>query len=409
MTPWSWHSRRSCRNSSHSNIGVVCPFRVTHPPRKGKQFMAKRENGSGTIRRVKGAHGTVYYAYAPAVYTEHADGRVTCEREALGKFLRVSDAKSALNEFSKRPTKKFNYTLEDVHRDWKAEAYADIGKATQDNYNACWMQICAAAPALVKKQFREIVTSDMRAVMDFWMEQHEIQVPDKYGNKKTKKAGPLSLSSMTKIKSLLNQLYKYAISNKITDINYAALVKIPRGAEAGTIRAFTDAEFKILETNWRNVVGGDAVYALCFLGFRVSEFCQLSPASYNNEQKTLKGGLKTEAGKDRTVPVHPKILPLIEGWVSAGREALYADKNGRPYNKDRFTRNVWNPAIAALGLPGDLSPHSARHTCATRLAAAGARPEDIQEILGHADYSETANTYINQDVSALHKAMALMD
>lgn len=64
--------------------------------------------------------------------------------------------------------------------------------------------------------------------------------------------------------------------------------------------------------------------------------------------------------------------------------------------------------MQSLGLPDDLTPHSARHTCGTRLSAAGARPEDIQAILGHADYSVTANTYINQDVAALHDSMSRM-
>ena len=64
--------------------------------------------------------------------------------------------------------------------------------------------------------------------------------------------------------------------------------------------------------------------------------------------------------------------------------------------------------MQALGLPDDLKPHSARHTCGTRLSAAGARPEDIQAILGHADYSVTANTYINQDVSTLRKSIELL-
>lgn len=198
------------------------------------------------------------------------------------------------------------------------------------------------------------------------------------------------------------------MSNNIVDKNYATLVKIPKGAEAGTIRAMTDEEFKILEKNWMNVTGGDAVYALCYLGFRVTEFCQLTTDSYNQSAHTLTGGIKTEAGRNRTVPVHSKIRPLVEGRISAGHKALYADKKGKAYNKDRFTNGVWKPAIEALGLPSDLTPHSARHTCATRLAAAGARPEDIQEILGHADYSVTANIYINQDISTLSKSMELM-
>lgn len=370
--------------------------------------MSKRDNGSGTIRRVNGANGTRYYAYAPAKYICDADGNYHCIREPLGGFPRKSDARAALEEYARHPLSKYNYSLSDIYENWKGPAFADITKATQDNYTAAWSQVCAAAPVTVKKQIREVTTSDLRQILDFWTEKHEISVTAKDGTRKKKKAGPLSLSSLTKIKALLTQLYDYSLANNIIDKNYASLVKIPKGIKAGTKRAFTDAEFAILEKNWKTVPGGDAVYALCYLGFRVSEFCQLTPASYDRSNQTLKGGLKTEAGRDRLVPVHPNISGLVQQWASAGHEALYADASGKPYNKDRFTRKIWKPAIKALGLPDDLTPHSARHTCGTRLSAAGARPEDIQAILGHADYSVTANTYINQDVSALRESMGRM-
>jgi len=369
--------------------------------------MAKRDNGSGTIRKVNGANGVRFYAYAPAKYVCDANGKVSCVREALGRFTKRTDARKALEEFALHPVSKYNYTLEKVYDDWKGPAFADIKKSTQDNYTAAWNQILAADKNLVTRPIRDITTAELRGVLDFWMEQHTITVT-KDGVSRTKKLGPLSLSSMTKIKALMTQLYSYAMANNIVDRNYASLVRIPRGAEGGSIRAFTDEEFKILEKNWKHTPGGDAVYALCYLGFRVSEFCQLSPGDFDSKSKVLVGGLKTEAGRNRTVPVHQNILPLVERWAAAGHDALYADKKGGPYTKDRFSRNVWKPAIKAMGLPDDLTPHSARHTCATRLSAAGARPEDIQAILGHADYSVTANTYINQDTSTLASSMALL-
>lgn len=369
--------------------------------------MGKRDNGSGTIRRVKGTNATKYYAYAPAKYVCNEEGTVICVREALGSFTKRSDARQALEEYARHPISKYNYTLEKVYNDWKGPAFADIKKSTQDNYTAAWAQIQAAAPELITSMLRDITTADLRGILDYWLEPHEIKTV-KDGQTRIRKAGPLSLSSLTKIKALLTQLYDYALANNIIDKNYAALVKIPKAAESGTIRAFTDAEFKILEKQWQTVPGADAVYALCYLGFRVSEFCQLTPASFDSTAKTLTGGLKTEAGKNRIVPVHPNIEALVSGWAAADHKALYTDADGKPYNKDRFTRNVWKPAIKALGLPDDLTPHSARHTCGTRLSAAGARPEDIQQILGHADYSVTANTYINQDISTLHKSMQLV-
>ena len=369
--------------------------------------MAKRDNGTGTIRRVNGANGIRFYAYAPAKYVCDAEGNVSCIREALGSFTKRTDARKALEEYALHPVSKYNYTLQQIYEDWKGPAFADIKKSTQDNYTAAWNQIQAADPDLLTRPIRDITTAQLRSVLDFWMERHTITVT-KDGVTRKKQLGPLSLSSMTKIKALMTQLYSYAMANNIVDRNYASLVRIPRGAEGGSIRAFTDEEFQVLEKHWRQIPGGDAVYALCYLGFRVSEFCQLTPADYNAKSKVLVGGLKTEAGKNRTVPVHRSILPLIESWAACGNVALYADKKGGPYTKDRFTRNVWKPAIKAMGLPDDLTPHSARHTCATRLSAAGARPEDIQAILGHADYSVTANTYINQDTAALTASMALL-
>lgn len=113
--------------------------------------------------------------------------------------------------------------------------------------------------------------------------------------------------------------------------------------------------------------------------------------------------------KNRVVPIHEKIQPIIEKWAERGCGALYCDESGKPYTRiTTFRKKVWNPVIQALGLPVDLTPHSARHTCGTRLSAAGARPEDIQRILGHEDYSVTANTYINQNMDALRSAMQKM-
>lgn len=365
--------------------------------------MGKRDNGSGTIRKVTGANGVRYYAYAPARY-EIVNGAPKCIREPLGGFKKRSDARATLDAYARKPLSKYNYTLQQTYEEWKTTAFQDIEKSTRDNYTAAWAQIELAAPLLMDTQMLQITTGQLRQIFDYWMSEHEVTII-KGGQKKTVLKGPLGKSSMQKIKALLTQLYDYAMANKICDMNYASLVKIPRSAQSGTKRAFTDAEFQTLQKNWSTVSKADAVYALCYLGFRVTEFCLLTPSDYDPNTKTLRGGIKTEAGHNRIVPVHPNIVPIIEKWVGRGCEALYADESGKPYNKDRFKRGVWEPAIRALGLSDDLKPHSARHTCATRLSAAGVKPEDIQMIMGHADFSVTANTYINQDIGTLISAM----
>lgn len=97
----------------------------------------------------------------------------------------------------------------------------------------------------------------------------------------------------------------------IIDTNYASLAKLPK-MDTGKIRAFTDLEFAKLEKGWQTATGWDACYVLCYTGLRVSELCQLTKFFYGPKEKVLRGGLKTDAGKDRLIPVHPKIQPIVE-------------------------------------------------------------------------------------------------
>ena len=361
--------------------------------------MPKRENGSGSIVKRKRANGTKYFAFSPVKYTVEEDGTIKAVRTCIGSFPRRSDARAALDEWLKHPTEKTNYTLADVYRDWSVTAFDDISIQTKTNYETCWKKITEYPLLdLPQTQIKLITTAELRELLNY------------YGKPRTdddKEIKPLSKSYITKIKALLTQLYRYAMENNIIDRNYAELVKLPK-MEENKKRPFSDTEFAILEKGYANVPGGDAVYALCYLGFRVSEFCSLTHFSYDRKNQTLTGGMKTEAGKDRVVPIHPKIQSIVVNWLQNGSEYLYCDKRGRPYNKDSFRTRVWKPVMDYLGLPDDLTPHSARHTCATMLSAAGARPEDIQRILGHEDYSVTANTYITQDIAALTEAIKKM-
>lgn len=369
--------------------------------------MGKRENGGGTIRTVKGPNGTKYYVYAPARYVYIGDDR-KCIREPLGGFRKKSEAKEALEKFTQNPSTKYNYSISEIYEEWSSIAYKDIKKQTIDGYKAAWKQVQAAWGAKCDQPLRERTTAEIRAIYDYWMEEHEVLRQGRGKPFKTK-AGPLSKSAMQKIKALLTQLYDYSMANDIVRQNYASLVKIPKEAEEGKQRALTDLEFAKLEKGYKDVPGGDVCYVLCYTGFRATEFCQLTKFSYDPKEKTLRSGIKTEAGYDRIVPVHPKIQPIIERWYAECKGPLYPKPNGKPYDKDTLRDKIWKPTMEALGLPDDLTPHSARHTYGTKLSKAKVSTEDIQKLIGHADYSTTANVYINQDISTLRKAVNSME
>lgn len=67
-----------------------------------------------------------------------------------------------------------------------------------------------------------------------------------------------------------------------------------------------------------------------------------------------------------------------------------------------FDRQRWYPIREAAGLPESVTFHDLRHTQASLMLHAGADMKIIQQRLGHADFSTTANTYAHllQDAQA---------
>jgi integrase len=56
-------------------------------------------------------------------------------------------------------------------------------------------------------------------------------------------------------------------------------------------------------------------------------------------------------------------------------------------------REHFKPALQAAKIPGDVGWHTLRHTFATLMKANGEDIKTIQELLRHANYKVTADTY----------------
>lgn len=69
-----------------------------------------------------------------------------------------------------------------------------------------------------------------------------------------------------------------------------------------------------------------------------------------------------------------------------------------------FRRRNYYPLLDRLGIERK-TPHSTRHTYASRARKSGMPPEILQKILGHTDYSTTANIYVHTDIEELIKAV----
>ena len=69
-----------------------------------------------------------------------------------------------------------------------------------------------------------------------------------------------------------------------------------------------------------------------------------------------------------------------------------------------FRKRDYYPLLERLGIPKK-TPHAARHTFASWAVANNIKPELLQKMLGHADYSTTANIYEHFDIDQLIDAI----
>jgi len=75
---------------------------------------------------------------------------------------------------------------------------------------------------------------------------------------------------------------------------------------------FTDEEILRIWNSKDSVPFADMILIGIYSGWRPQELSILQIADIDLEAVTMKGGLKTDAGKNRIMPIHSIIKPLIE-------------------------------------------------------------------------------------------------
>ena len=106
----------------------------------------------------------------------------------------------------------------------------------------------------------------------------------------------------------------------------------------------------------------------------------------NVEKGYFKGGVKTESGKNRIVPNHSAILPLVESMipVGEGKPVFFCGKSISQFRRDM------KRTLGKLGLK-EKSPHSCRHTFSWLCESYNVREADRKRMLGHSFGNDITN------------------
>ena len=297
----------------------------------------------------------------------------------IGYYKTLAEAQAALKSFEEmgqRP-QSVGITLQEVYTRWSERKFAKASDAVIKNNRTAWKHFGVLADTPIDK----LRTDDLQDIIDE-MEEDE-----------------LSSATMNKVKSQMSQVFKYALEHDLVRKDYSQFVKVPETDAKQERRAFTEDE---LNRIWALVDAdfpwADSVIILCYTGFRITALLELKQESYHADGDYLVGGIKTRAGKDRVVPVHPRISGLLQKRLAEGHEYIFSVDGGQiPYNT--YLESMFRPVVKEIGLP-QAGPHWGRHTMASRMRMAGVNNLAVKRILGHAN-EDVTDRYSHANVKFL--------
>jgi len=335
-------------------------------------------NGYGSVYKLSGNRRRPWAAQV----TKHWTGDGTQKRYYVGYYKTRSEALAALTDYNKNPIGEVrDKTFGEIYEKWSESKYPTLTRSTVNGYKAVWKRL----EVLSEEPMRNIKKSHLQDVVDGMVNEG------------------LSRSTLEKAKTLCVILFDEAMSDDIVDKNYAKLIELPAAKKAQK-ETFTDMEIKKLE---RLAEQGDAwagtIMVLIYTGMRIGELLKLTKFNVDREAWKITGGIKTDAGRDRDIPVHSKIMPYITYWLTLSGSRLIT-RDGQAIRVDYYRKYLYYPTLDKAGVRR-LTPHSTRHTFATLLSNAKVPTKDIQELIGHSDYATTANTYTHPDLEVLRNAI----
>ena len=332
----------------------------------------KRANGSGTVYKLSGKRTHPWAA---------ARNRVM-----IGTFATRAEALRKLETLSNKPVgDAYNLTLCEVHTLWEAEHSLDVANKTMNVYAAAWKRM----QPLERMKMRDVRTEHVQDLID-------AEVQD-----------GRSRSQCEKIRSLYSQLCQYAMKRDIIDRNYATFLRMPKKKEKVRL-VFTQEDIQLIRAEAQNNETAKLIMILIYTGFRINELMLLPLSGVDLPRRILVGGEKTEAGKNRTVPILPAIYQYVEYFYAAANGPLLISGYHGNQDAHNFRSRDFCPFLERLGIrtpARPFTPHCCRYTFATMAASAGLDPEALKRILGHKKYETTSDIYIQDDVDHLQEEM----
>jgi len=281
---------------------------------------------------------------------------------------------AGLRTASKRPDR---VTLDQLYSEWETSYRGRVGASTM----VCYLSAFKHFASLHATYVDLITARDLQECMD---------------------SCPSGKRTHQNMRCIARLLWAYALDADYVQKDVTANLYTGKG-ETKQREPITEEELEVIRAAIPTEPYAAYVYALCYLGFRPGEFLKLKKADLHTDAGVtyLVGGGKTEAGRDRRVPVPAQISDIISQRMEVPGELLFPKADGKPMSDEYFNKHVFKPLMARLGIAAGKSPYSARHTYADKLKAVVGDDHAKAALIGHTDYNFTRSAYQSTGIDEL--------
>ena len=317
---------------------------------------------------------------------ENRKSRIPIKKTKAG-FKRREDALAYCEQLraKKNDAPELSMTLRQIYEEWEPMYSQRIDPSTAAGYRAAYNYF----GSLHDRQIRTITAAELQACMD---------------------ACPKGKRTHQNMKVVAGLLWKYAKDKHIVAQVESENLFTGRGKSIKR-DALTDIEVEKIHQAIGSNRYAEYIFCLCYLGFRPGEMLELRKDQVieHNGRLFLVEGKKTDAGRNRTVPVHQKIEDIIRSRLFVpGTDLVFPQYVfGRPSKKhpvalftafkemtdNYFRENVFKPLTSRLGIAEGKVPYAARHTFSNKLKNAAGDDRDKAALIGHSDYTFTQTKY----------------
>lgn len=342
----------------------------------------KLPNGYGSVFKLSGKRRKPYVARKTIGW----DDRAFPIYSVIGYYPTRKDAMIALAEYNADPydIDLSKMTFSEVYDAWSKERYPKMKSSLKSTYIAAYKH-CRSLHDL---QYSAIRKLQMQRCID---------------------ACERGYATKANIKLLLTQLDKFAYDQDIISKSYSKNLDVGEKMISQKHTLITDEEVQSLWKLQGKPYVDDTLFML-YTGCRMSEMLQMKCANVDIENNTMIGGIKTQYGINRTIPIHQDILPIVKKHLSDAEYLFDYPRSDNSQDAETALSKLygmkWKQAMKEYGFHH--LTHDCRHTFRSKLDSAGANQVAIDRIMGHSSKSLGEKIYTHKTVKDLQDAINLL-